>query len=110
MIVVDGKGIGHMLVFLGAVVGFLAFLPVFVTLRLTRRSAASPLTLGLYGLGGVAISLVILVAGLIACAMLAREQIVAFAVAEAVLFLGCTIAWVVYRNAATSRGRKTDKQ
>ena len=96
-----------MLIVLGALVGLLGFLPVFVTLRVTRRSdVTNPLTLGLYGLVGVAI----LVVGLIACAFLARDQLVGFAIAEAVLFLGSTIAWVVYRSAATGRGRKIDKE
>lgn len=98
-----------MLIVLGALVGFLGFLPVFVALRVARRpGATSSLTLGLYGLIGVAISLVILIAGLLACAFMARDQLVGFVVAEAVLFLGCTIGWVVYRNAATGRGRKID--
>ena len=100
-----------MLIVLGALVGLLGFLPVFVTLKVTRRSdVTNPLTLGLYGLVGVAISLVILVVGLIACAYFARDQLVGFAIAEAVLFLGSTIAWVVYRNVATGRGRKIDKE
>ncbi len=100
-----------MLIVLGALVGLLGFLPVLVALRVTRRSGATnPLTLGLYGLVGVAISLVILVVGLLACAFLARDQLIGFAVAEAALFLGSTIAWIVYRNAATGRGRKIDKK
>lgn len=99
-----------MLIVLGALVGLLGFLPVLVAMRVTKRSGVTnSLTLGLYGLGGVAVSLVILVVGLITCAYFARDQIIGFAVAEAVLFLGSTIAWVVYRNMATGRGRKIDK-
>ena len=52
-----------------------------------------------------AISLVILVAGLIACAMLARDGLVGFVVAEGIVFLGCTIAFVVYKNVLAKRKR-----
>ena len=86
-----------MLIALGIVTGILGFLPLFLSLRLSRRSTSThALTIGLYGLAGVAISLVILVAGLIACAMLARDGLV---------FLGCTIAFVVYKNVLAKRKR-----
>ena len=70
-----------MLIGLGILTGILGFLPLFFALRLSRRSTStSPLTVGLYGLGGVSVSLVILVVGLLLCAVMAREQIVPFAV------------------------------
>lgn len=95
-----------MFIVLGIVTGFLGFLPLFLSLRLSRRSTSTAaLTTGLYGLAGVAISLVILVVGLIACALLARESLVPFVVAEAVVFLGCTIAFVVYKNVLAKRKR-----
>ncbi len=95
-----------MLIVLGIATGVLGFLPLFLSLRLSRRSTSMhALTIGLYGLAGVAISLVILVAGLIACAMLAREGLVGFVVAEGVVFLACTIAFVVYKNVLARRKR-----
>lgn len=95
-----------MLITLGIVTGILGFLPLFLSLRLSRRSTSThALTIGLYGLAGVAISLVILVAGLIACAMLARDGLVGFVVAEGIVFLGCTIAFVVYKNVLAKRKR-----
>lgn len=63
------------------------------------------MTSGLYGLGGVAVSMVILVAGLIACAMLVRDQLVPFVVAEAAVFLVCTIVYVLYKNVLAHRKR-----
>ena len=63
------------------------------------------LTIGLYGLAGVAISLVILVVGLVICAVLARDGLVGFVVAEGVVFLACTIAFVVYKNVLAKRKR-----
>ena len=95
-----------MLIALGLVTGILGFLPLFLSLRLSRRSTSThALAIGLYGLAGVAISLVILVAGLIACAMLARDGLVGFVVAEGIVFLGCTISCVVYKNVLAKRTR-----
>lgn len=95
-----------MLIVLGILTGILGFLPLFLSLRLSRRSTSTQaLTLGLYGLAGVAISLVILVVGLIICAMLARDGLVPFVVAEGVVFLGCTIAFVLYKNVLAKRKR-----
>lgn len=95
-----------MLIVLGIATGVLGFLPLFLSLRLSRRSTSMhALAIGLYGLAGVAISLVILIAGLIACAMLARDGLVGFVVAEGVVFLTCTIAFVVYKNVLARRKR-----
>lgn len=95
-----------MLIVLGIVAGLLGFVPLFASLRLSRRSTSTQaLTIGLYGLVGVCISLVVLVAALIACAMLARDGLVAFTVAEGVVFLACTIAYVVYKNVLAKRKR-----
>lgn len=96
----------HMLIALGILTGILGFLPLFLSLRLSRRSTSiHALTVGLYGLVGVCVSMVILIAGLIACAMLARDSLVPFVVAEGVVFLGCTIAYVLYKNVFAKRKR-----
>lgn len=97
-----------MLIALGALSGFLGFLPLFLALRLLRRSTSSlqTLTVGLYGLGGVCVSMVVLVACLIACAMLAREMLLPFVACEGVVFLACTIGYVSYRNVFAVRKRK----
>ncbi|MEC4185027.1 hypothetical protein VJ918_09430 [Adlercreutzia sp. R21] len=96
-----------MLIALGALVGFLGFSPLFLSFRLARKHpSTSALSLGLYGLGGVSVSLVVLVVGLILCAVCARDGLVGFAIAEAVVFLGATIAFVVRRNGILKRGDK----
>ena len=96
-----------MLIFLGALVGFLGFAPLYLSFRLARKHpSTSTLSLGLYGLGGVSVSLVVLVVGLLLCAVWARDGLVGFAIAEAVVFLGATIGFVVYRNGIFKRGDK----
>lgn len=95
-----------MLIMLGVLTGILGFLPLFLSLRLSRRSTSTQaLTVGLYGLAGVAISLVVLIAGLLACAMLVRDGLVSFVIAEGVVFLGSTIVYFVYKNALAKRKR-----
>mgnify|MGYP006957081511 CR=1 FL=1 len=95
-----------MLIILGVLTGILGFQPLFLSLRLSRRSTSTQaLTVGLYGLAGVAISLVVLIAGLLACAMLARDGLVSFVIAEGVVFLGSTIVYFVYKNALAKRKR-----
>lgn len=63
--------------------------------RLT--ASTNSLSLGLYGLGGVCVSLVILVAALVVVGLNAKDQLVFFAVSETVVFLASTIAYFVYR-------------
>ena len=95
-----------MLILAGALTGFVGFMPLFISLRLSRRSESiNAMTAGLYGLAGVAISLVLLIAGLLTCAFVAREGLVSFTLAEAVVFLGSTIAYVVYKNVLAKRKR-----
>ena len=95
-----------MLIALGIVTGILGFLPLFLSLRLSRRSTSTHATIGLYGVAGVAISLVILVAGLIACAIFCiATRLVGFVVAEGIVFLGCTIAFVCTKNVLAKRKR-----
>ena len=93
-----------MSIVMGILTGLVGFLPLFLSARLSRRSPSQhALTVGLYGLGGVAISLVILIVGLLLCAKLAREDLISFVVAEAVVFLGCTIIYVLYKNVFEKR-------
>ena len=88
-----------MFIALGIVAGILGFLPLSLSMKLSRRSTSTEaLTVGLYGLGGVAVSLVILVACIVACGLLARSEIVGFAIAEGVVFVGSTCVYVLYKN------------
>lgn len=87
-----------MFIVAGIIAGLLGFAPLFFAMNMARRSTSTnSLSLGLYGLGGVSISLVILVVALIVVAMNAKDQLVFFAVSEGAVFVGCTIAYFVYR-------------
>ena len=54
---------------LGILAGVAGFVPLFVALRLSRKSTStSPLSAGLYGLGGFFVSLIVVAVALIICA------------------------------------------
>lgn len=107
----DEKVVRVLYIVLGALAGLLGFLPVFGSVRLARHSESTKgLTVGLYGLAGACISLVILVVALTACAMLARDSLVPFVVAEGVVFLAATIIYVVYKNLLAKRKAPKDAQ
>ena len=90
----------------GVLVGFLGFLPMLISLSLLRRSQSTlTFNVAFYGLAAVAVSIVMLIAGLLACAFLARENLVTFTLAEGIVFLGATIVYVVYRNVLRPRKR-----
>ena len=77
---------------LGILAGIAGFIPLFIALRLSRKSTStSPLSAGLYGLGGFFVSLII-------CAVVAREMVLPFAVAEILTLVVVTSIYVVYKN------------
>ena len=94
----------------GALTGFLGFVPLFLAFRLARKHVSTnTLTFGLFGLTGVFVSLIVLVVGLIVCAMVARDGMIGFAIAEAVVFPGATIAFVLKNNRIFKRdGEKNE--
>ena len=95
----------HILV--GALAGFLGFLPLVGSANMARRHpSVGTLSFGLYALGGVAISLVILIVSAVACAMVARDGLVAFVATEGIVFLGATIVYVLRRNSILKRRQK----
>lgn len=84
---------------LGIVAGVAGFIPLFVALRLSRKSTStSPLNAGLYGLGGFFASLVVVAIALIICAVVAREMVLPFAIAEIVMLVATTSIYVIYKN------------
>lgn len=86
-------------ILIGAAAGFIGFVPLFVSLRLSRRSSSiEPLTAGLYGLSGVFVSLIILVVALIICSQVARTFILPFGIAEMLVLIVSTGVYVVYKN------------
>lgn len=93
-----------MAIVFGVLAGLIGFAPLAVSANLMRRHPSTgTLSLGLYALGGVVVSLVVLVVGAVLCAVLARDGVVAFIAAEGVVFLGVTIAYVLRRNQVLKR-------
>jgi hypothetical protein len=89
---------------LGALAGIVGFLPLFAALRLARRSESTQvLTTGMYGLGGSCVSLLLVAIALILCAVVDRSMVVPFAVAEVVVLIVTTSAYVVYKNVLAKR-------
>ena len=73
---------------LGILAGIAGFIPLFIALRLSHKSTStSPLSAGLYGLGGFFVSLIV-----------AREMVLPFAVAEILTLVVVTSIYVVYKN------------
>lgn len=97
-------------VILGIVIGVVGFIPMFASLRLSRRfELLNAMTLGLYGLTGVFVSLIIVAVALIVCAVVAREFVVPFAVAEIISLILSTSIYVVYKNVLAKRKNKERK-
>lgn len=88
----------------GIAAGIIGFLPLFISLRLARRSTSlSAMSAGLYGLAGAFVSLIVVAVALIVCAMVARDVVLPFGVAEIVALIVSTSAYVVYKNVLAKR-------
>ena len=91
----------------GLIAGVIGFLPLFIFLRLGRRSTSQvPMNAGLYGLAGTFVSLIIVAVALIICAVVAREMVLPFGIAEMVALVVSTSVYVVYKNALAKRKKK----
>lgn len=91
----------------GLAAGVIGFLPLFLFLRLGRRSTSvSPMNAGLYGLAGTFISLIIVAVALILCAVVTREAVLPFGVSEILALVVSTSVYVVYKNALAKRKKK----
>ena len=90
-------------ILIGAGAGLLGFIPLFIALRLSRRSAsATALNAALYGLAGVSVSLVVLIVELI----VARPLVLPFGIAEMLALIVSTAAYVVYKNGLGPRKKQ----
>lgn len=88
----------------GIAAGILGFIPLFVSLRLARRSdSLSSMSLGLYGLAGTFVSLIIVAVAMIICAVTAREMVLSFGLAEIATLIVSTSLYVVYKNVLAKR-------
>ena len=92
---------------LGLVAGVLGFIPLAVSMRMAHRTTSTQaMTVGFYALAGVAVSMVILVAGLILVGVFAKEGLIPFVACEVGSFLLLTIVYVFYRNVFAQRKHK----
>lgn len=93
----------------GIAAGIVGFLPLFISLRLARRSESlSVMGAGLYGLAGTFVSLIVVVVAMIVCAVVARELILYFGIAEIVALIVSTSLYVVYKNVLAKRKNKSN--
>ena len=88
----------------GIAAGIIGFLPLFVSLRLSRRSESlSAMSMGLYGLAGTFVSLIIVAVAMIICAVVARDSVLPFGIAEILALIVSTSLYVVYKNVLAKR-------
>ena len=98
-------------VLLGILAGAVGFVPMFFALRLSRANATSSVVrdAALYGLGGVGVSLLIVVE-LIVCALVARPLVLPFGVSELLALIVVTALYVVASNKTRNRvGREKER-
>lgn len=89
---------------LGAVAGFIGFLPLFAAIRLSRRVlSARMLASAAVALGGTAVSLALAVAALLLCSSYAHEVVLPFGCAEVVVLVASISVYVVYKNVLAKR-------
>ena len=98
-----------MSILFGVIAGLIGFAPLAASANLARRNPSTgTLSFGLFALGGVFVSLIVLIAAAVICAAVARDNIVGFIVAEGIVFLGATIVYVLRKNQVFKR--EQDKQ
>ena len=95
----------------GIVAGIIGFLPLFVSLRLARRSdSLAPMSMGLYGLAGTFVSLIIVIVAMIICAQVARASILPFGIAEiAALIVSTSLMSFIKTSLLNARNKATER-
>ena len=92
---------------LGALAGFIGFVPMFVALRLSRKvPAQGTMEAALFGLAGTFVSLIIVIVALIMCRVFAADSVLPFGVAELVTLIVVTCGFVLYKNVLQKRKQK----
>ena len=96
-----------MFVFLGAVVGVLAFVPLLLSLKASRNvTKTSNLGYGALLILGVFASLIILFATVLICYFAARDGLIAFALAAAITLILFAIVYGIYTAIKRSKAAK----
>lgn len=91
-------------IILGAAAGFVGFLPMFAAIRLSRKSISTKAGSAVaFGLLGTLVSLAIVVVALILCSKVAHDALLPFAIAELVVLIAATSAYVLYKNVFAKR-------
>lgn len=87
--------------------GIVGFLPLYASMRLSKRSLSlSTANTALHGLGGVCVSLVVLVVELIICAKVARGMVLPFGLAEMLALIVSTSVYAMMRNGIIARKKR----
>ena len=91
-------------ILLGAVAGFIGFLPLFAAIRISRRvTSVRMLASATNALVGTAVSLALAVAGLLLCSNFAHDVLLPFGCAEIVTLVASISVYVVYKNVLAKR-------
>lgn len=91
-------------ILLGAVMGFLGFLPLFAAIRISRRVTSSKmLASAANALLGCAVSMIVAIAGLLLCSNYAHDLLLSFGCAEIIALVASTSVYVVYKNVLAKR-------
>lgn len=91
-------------ILLGAVAGFIGFLPLFAAIRISRRvTSVRMLASAANALLGTAASLAVAVAGLLLCSNCAPALLLPFGCAEMVALVASISVYVVYKNVLAKR-------
>lgn len=97
-----------MFVFLGAVTGVLGFVPLYLSLRASKKvTKTSNFGYGALLLLGVLFSLIVLLAGVLLCYFFGRDGLIAFTLAAAITIC---FAAIIYGIFVTIRRSKASKE
>lgn len=91
-------------IILGIIAGAIGFIPIFVAIRLSRRSTStSVMSAAACGLLGSFVSLVVVVVELLLCSKLAHDVLLPFGISELLALIVVTAIYVVYKNMLAKR-------
>lgn len=91
----------------GVVAGILGFVPLFVSMRLSRKSLTlSTANTAMQGLVGAFVSLVVLAAALLVCARVAHDVVLPFGLAEMFALVASTSVYTLFRNGIIARKKR----
>lgn len=91
-------------ILIGALAGVVGFIPLFVAMRLSRKSiSTNVLGTATYGLVGVFVSMIVLAVEIIICSRVASEWVLPFGLSEMLTLIIATAMYVIYKNVLAKR-------